>query len=144
MIEGSGIDPGTAGAAALMFGVVLGLFEFLKRIWPGQKLSSEKIVVDCPNKIHSLNQTIERLEAEVALIEKRSGPIDGVEQWKRSQMQDALLQQIIDKTSESVTLQQKSLRVLEKIASRPPAGEKKGDDDAKGKRSRFIDEPSPG
>ena len=128
-------DPGTAGMMAVLFGVILGLFEFLKRIWPGKGL-------ECPNKIHTLNATIQSLETTVATIEKRGGPIDGVEQWKRSQMQDALLQKIIDQSSQSITLQQQTLLVLERIASRPPKREDKPD--AKGKRDRFVDEPSPG
>ena len=164
-------DPASTGLTALLFGLVLGLFELVKRLLPGSKNGPGKIVVECPNKIHSLNGTLERqaksletLEAQhrpydgqavnealnrlegieegMVRLEKRTGPIDGVEQWKRSQMQDVLLQKIIDKSSESVTLQQKTLLVLEKIALRPPRQEDKPD--ANRKRRNFVDEPSPG
>lgn len=170
-------DPAATGVTALLFAVVLGLFEFLKRIWPASKNGQGKIIVECPNKIHSLNGNIERLakgyesleeqhrpydgraivaaltrlegiEESMVRLEKRTGPIDGVEQWKRSQMQDVLLQEIIDRASESVdlasesvTLQQKTLLVLEEIAQRPPRREDKPD--AK-RKLRFPDEPSPG
>jgi len=166
----SEIDAASTGAVALVVGLVMGLFKFLDRIWPGQRNGPPKVIVDCPNKIHTLNSTLERqtkslenleeqhrpydghavqealgsledIEASMKRIEKRTGPIDGVEQWKRSQMQDALLQKLIDTGAETLLVQQKSLLVLEKIAARPPRKEDKPD----GKRkSRFVDEPSPG
>ena len=131
-------DPASTGLTALLFALVLGLFEVVKRLLPGAKNGPQRhsgtTIVECPNKIHTLNATLEKLE-------KRSGPIDGVEQWKRSQMQDVLLQKIIDQGSESVTLQQKSLLVLEKIARRPPR--KEDETNAKrGKLERFADDPS--
>lgn len=131
------LDPATTGATAIIFAIVLALFEFLKRIWPG---GDPKVVVDCPNKIHTLNQTLERMEHGIMLLEEAHKPIDGIEQWKRAQMQDALLQQLIDGIKESVVLQEKSLAMLSKIANRKTRrGEEEGV-----QPTRFIDEPSPG
>lgn len=155
-------DPAAAGINALLLALVLGIFELVKMLLPTRKL-------ECPNKIHTLNATIESLEENCAALEKshrsysggevnegldrlenieravksleaKLGPVDGIEQWKRNQMQDVLLQKIIDASSESVALQRKTLLVLEKIAVWPQRQE----DKANGKRNpKRPDESSP-
>jgi len=134
-------DPASTGLTAALFAAVLGLFEVVKRLMPARKNGGGRVLVECPNRIHTLNSTVERLEKGISHVEDQLRPIDGIEQWKRNQMQDVLLKQILDRSTESVTLQQKSLLVLEKIALRPPRREDKTD----GKRKpKFVDESSPG
>ncbi len=133
-------DPATAGFTALLFALVLGLFEVVVRLIPRAKNSTDKVVVEWPNELHTLNAAIEGITDACARLEDAHKPIDGIAQWRRMEMQEDLLREIVDRTAESVTLQERCLVVLERIASWPPRREE--EPDAK-RNPGPPDDPSP-
>lgn len=115
----SDFDPVSAGVLAVVVAIVLGLFEFLRRIWPAaESVGYRPVTIECPNKIHDLDKTLDGIKKGIGALELAHRPVDGIERWKRDQMQDTLLQTVIDRLNESVTLQTKSLHHLERIADR--------------------------
>lgn len=124
MVVTESLSLADTGIMALIFGGIMGLFEFLKAIWPSK--NGKNFIVDCPNKIHTIDGTLAKMTDLLVKLEEQHRPVDGIELWKRRQLEAGLLESIDSKMDQFIAGQERQYKVLGELRSammKEPPGE---------------------